>query len=278
MHRQARGFTLVEVLVVVSIIVILVGILVPSLERAMAASQRGRCAANLKGIGTALGTYLNDSLARVYPKTQKWYGLFGQLGEAAGYNTKNDNTTTDADSDGIMDAYDADTNQDVLGRPLNPYLGITGQGGEVKIAECPSDAGGTTVLDSDNNDVMEATSSNVFRSTGSSYIDAFGAFRTGIQGAFGANPMQAAAAKPASSKILVGDAPLYGENKYAADRKNRWHQSNKARREYNILYADYRAELFQFPRTDEPTHPDNIERTTAWNNDGTDINPSRGFW
>ncbi len=55
------GFTLVELLIVVSIIALLIGILVPSLKKAKDAARRTACASNLRQIGTALRMYLNDS-------------------------------------------------------------------------------------------------------------------------------------------------------------------------------------------------------------------------
>jgi prepilin-type N-terminal cleavage/methylation domain-containing protein len=285
MVRPTRGFTLVELLVVISIIVLLVGIMVPSLEKAMAASQRGRCAANLSGIGKALGTYLNDSLARVYPRTTKWYGLLGQGGTANGYQEPPPEQAP-MDIGGVpvppLPGLPTDPPPtQYLGsamRPLNRYLGISGARAEVKIAECPSDAGAQFAFQSDpsmTTSDFNTESSNVFQSVGTSYVEAF-ANRTGIQAAFGPSPMQAAAAKPASSKILLGDAPIYGKNKYADSRKNRWHQSNRNRREFNILFADYSVQFYLFPHTDAPMHEDNIEKPIG--DTANDIKPSRGFW
>lgn len=61
MKRQAeRGFTLIEMMIVVAIIAILVAILVPNFMRARAQAQTAACEANLKEIATALELYQTD--------------------------------------------------------------------------------------------------------------------------------------------------------------------------------------------------------------------------
>lgn len=55
-----RGFTLIEMMIVVAIIAILVGILVPNFMRARAQAQTAACEANLKEIATALELYQTD--------------------------------------------------------------------------------------------------------------------------------------------------------------------------------------------------------------------------
>ncbi len=56
-----RAFTLVELLVVISILGLLVGLLVPSLGKARRVARRTACATNLKQIGVGLRAYFNDS-------------------------------------------------------------------------------------------------------------------------------------------------------------------------------------------------------------------------
>src|SRR3712207_6304765 len=59
-RRSRRGFTLVELLVVIGIIAVLIGILLPVLSRAREQSRRTACLANLRSLGQGLFVYANS--------------------------------------------------------------------------------------------------------------------------------------------------------------------------------------------------------------------------
>src|SRR5436190_11023390 len=66
-NRRIRGFTLLELLVVLAIIAVLLCILIPTINSIRERSKAAVCLANLRQIGHAVMMYANDNRDRLVP-------------------------------------------------------------------------------------------------------------------------------------------------------------------------------------------------------------------
>ncbi|MEN6384120.1 MAG: type II secretion system protein [Phycisphaerales bacterium] len=122
-----KAFTLVELLVVISIIAMLLAILMPSLQKARLQGQRVVCGSNTKTLIYAMLLYTNEN-QQAFPNFSKdteyvsdFYAMWGRKGTGPGVYKNG------ADK-----------------RPFNKYLGKFGENDEVKACMDPSDKGDPT--------------------------------------------------------------------------------------------------------------------------------------
>ncbi len=71
--KKSGGFTLVELLVVIGIIAVLVGILLPALNKARESANTIKCSANVRSIGQGLAMYVTNNKG-FYPAAYDYYG------------------------------------------------------------------------------------------------------------------------------------------------------------------------------------------------------------
>lgn len=85
---RTKGFSLVELLVVLAVIAILAGLLGPALSRARHAALGARCVSNLRQLGIASHLYWDDSGGKAFPERfgregEGWRYWFGWLQDGA---------------------------------------------------------------------------------------------------------------------------------------------------------------------------------------------------
>lgn len=124
-----RGFTLVELLVTISVISVLIGILIPTVAKTRNAARGAACLSNLRQIGVAWNAYLVDYIYVPYDRTD------GRVNHVLDW--------------GGVDWYDFEGREDLpiikqftKERAINPYLGAElHQTHDHKAFLCPADHG-----------------------------------------------------------------------------------------------------------------------------------------
>jgi prepilin-type N-terminal cleavage/methylation domain-containing protein/prepilin-type processing-associated H-X9-DG protein len=186
-----RAFTLIEILVVLAIIAMLIGLLLPAVQRVREAASRGKCLNNLKQIGLALHQYHDNN--RAFPighspsQPGERFPLMGWNARILPYIEQ--------------DALWRQAQADYARRPKNPFgsPAHAGFGTPVRLYSCPSDGRAETAQDT--HDDLRAALTNYVGIVGTNSDLADGAMIGGRAISL------AEITDGASTTLLVGERP-----------------------------------------------------------------------
>jgi prepilin-type N-terminal cleavage/methylation domain-containing protein len=204
--KRSQGFTLIEILVVVSIIAILIAILLPILVKAKQAGQLAVCTSNLRQFGVAMQAWQTSHRMSYTP---------GDLNGVSGTNTS-EFLWGGKGGSGALAPIDSDI------RYLNGFIGGPfAIGDEVDLAHCPLDP-----------QVYESVKGSSY---GSNHRSGFKSLVLGD----GVSPINASKVTKPELFVLGGEFGAfhagYNDTSYQGNYKINWHWGGPR---WNVLFAD----------------------------------------
>jgi prepilin-type N-terminal cleavage/methylation domain-containing protein/prepilin-type processing-associated H-X9-DG protein len=140
---QRRAFTLVELLVVITIIGILMSLLLPAVQSARESARRVSCSNNIRNLGLALNTY--HTSFRIFPPSSDWKAFHGAgktatLDPTRGAQSNDSGLAEDwvililpqLEQQNLLQSFD-------LTQPIPAAANAAARGTQLSIMLCPSD-------------------------------------------------------------------------------------------------------------------------------------------